>query len=78
MDLKQIKELMAAMRRGGIKKLTIKEKTGYDCAKWLVEYCLDNDLSLPKYQVHSMNPVGKKNILDYLSNFNIFKKLHEN
>lgn len=30
MDLKQIKELMAAMRRGGIKKLTIKEKTGYE------------------------------------------------
>jgi acetyl-CoA carboxylase biotin carboxyl carrier protein len=30
MDLKQIKELMAAMKRGGIKKLTIKEKTGYE------------------------------------------------
>lgn len=30
MDLKQIKELMAAMGRGGIKKLTIKEKTGYE------------------------------------------------
>ena len=34
------------------------EKTGYDCAKWLVEQGL-----LPrKYQVHSMNIVGKKNI----------------
>lgn len=30
MDLKQIKELIAAMGRGGIKKLTIKEKTGYE------------------------------------------------
>src|SRR5262249_24506976 len=30
MDLKQIKELMNAMKRGGIKKLTIKEKTGYE------------------------------------------------
>jgi acetyl-CoA carboxylase biotin carboxyl carrier protein len=29
-DLKQIKELIAAMGRGGIKKLTIKEKTGYE------------------------------------------------
>ena len=30
MDLKQIKELIAAMGRGGIKKLTIKEKAGYE------------------------------------------------
>ena len=29
MDLKQIKELMAAMQRAGIKKLSIKETTGY-------------------------------------------------
>jgi acetyl-CoA carboxylase biotin carboxyl carrier protein len=29
-DLKQIKELIAAMGRGGIKKLTIKEKAGYE------------------------------------------------
>ena len=44
------------------------EKTGLDCAKWLVDYCLDNDLSLPDYIVHSANPVGKKNIEGYLSN----------
>lgn len=30
MDLKQIKELMAAMGRAGIKKLSIKEKSGYE------------------------------------------------
>jgi acetyl-CoA carboxylase biotin carboxyl carrier protein len=30
MDLKQIKELMTAMGRAGIKKLNIKEKTGYE------------------------------------------------
>ena len=30
MDLKQIKELIAAMGRGGIKKLMIKEKAGYE------------------------------------------------
>jgi acetyl-CoA carboxylase biotin carboxyl carrier protein len=29
-DLKQIKELIAAMGRGGIKKLIIKEKAGYE------------------------------------------------
>jgi hypothetical protein len=44
------------------------EKTGFHCAKWLVEYCLDNDVSLPLYQVHSANPVGKENIETYLGN----------
>jgi acetyl-CoA carboxylase biotin carboxyl carrier protein len=29
-DLKQIKELMAAMEKAGIKKMSIKEKTGYE------------------------------------------------
>lgn len=46
-----------------------KEKTGFDCAKWLVEYCLDNRLPLPDFQVHSMNPVGKENIQKLLIGF---------
>jgi len=45
------------------------EKTGKDCANWLVDYCLDNNLSLPKYYVHSANPVGADNILFLLDNF---------
>lgn len=45
------------------------EKTGYDCAKWLVEYCLDNNLMIPLYSIQSMNSVGKKNIDDLLKNF---------
>ena len=44
-------------------------KSGYDCAKWLVEYCIKNNLPyLPEYNVHSANPVGKANIESYLSN----------
>lgn len=42
------------------------EKTGLDCAKYLVNYCLDNKLKLPEYAVHSMNPVGTHNIKEYL------------
>lgn len=39
------------------------EKTGYHCAKWLIEYCMDNELDLPeKIMIHSMNIVGIKNI----------------
>lgn len=42
---------------------TFKGKTGFDCAKWFVQYCLDNGKKIPDYQVHSMNPIGKENII---------------
>jgi hypothetical protein len=45
------------------------EKTGYDCAKWLVEFCIEQELTLPHYMVHSMNPIGGENINMYLKNF---------
>lgn len=42
---------------------SFKEKTGYDCAKWLIDYCIDNDLDFPKViYIHSMNPYGSLNI----------------
>jgi len=45
------------------------EKTGYDCAKWLVDYCMINNVSLPECFVHSENPHGTKNIITCLENF---------
>ena len=45
------------------------EKTGYDCAKWLVEYCSASGASLPDYDVHSMHPIGAENIRAYLSSY---------
>lgn len=45
-----------------------KELTGYDCAKFLVDYCLNKKLSLPLYNIQSANPVGKANISCYLEN----------
>lgn len=44
------------------------EKTGYDCAKWLVHYCLEQGHVFPAFTVHSMNPVGKENIEKYIEN----------
>lgn len=48
-------------------------KTGFDCAKFLVEFCLDNGVSEINFQVHSQNPVGKENIEKLLDNFNRLK-----
>lgn len=44
------------------------EKTGYDCAKWLVDYCADHGKKFPEYVVHSLNPAGKANIIAYVEN----------
>ncbi len=46
------------------------EKTGYDCAKWLVSYCIEKGKKHPPYVVHSMNPVGKSNIISYVESYN--------
>lgn len=45
------------------------EKTGYDCAKWLIDFCIDKELKFPQYIVHSMNPVGKLNIINLIQNY---------
>ena len=46
------------------------EKTGYDCAKWLVSECQKLGVKHPPYVVHSMNPVGVKNIISYVESYN--------
>lgn len=43
--------------------------SGMDCAHFLVNYCLDHDLPLPQYKVHSANPVGSENIRLLLESF---------
>lgn len=45
------------------------EKTGLDCAKYLVDYCLDRNLPIPHYNIQSANPVGKANIDMLLKNY---------
>jgi hypothetical protein len=47
----------------------IKEKTGFDCVKWLVEYCRNKNVLFPKWKCHSMNPRGKENIEKFLLAF---------
>lgn len=45
------------------------EKSGYDCAKWLIYICMEWKVPLPDFAVHSQNPVGKENIELLLRNF---------
>jgi hypothetical protein len=60
----------------------ILEKTGMDCAKWLVNHYLDNYLTqksrsekkssgivFPQVYTHSANPIGSANIMGYINNF---------
>jgi hypothetical protein len=52
-----------------------KEQTGYDFAKWLCEEDMNDTISLrnTNYNVHSMNPIGAKNIKNYLSSYFKFR-----
>jgi hypothetical protein len=63
----------------------ITEKTGMDCAKWLVDYYYDHynlaedlisrknkkmlGITFPKVYTHSANPIGSANIMGYINNF---------
>lgn len=46
-----------------------KEKTGYDCAKWLIQKCISQNTPLPKIYCHSANPVGSENIINYVNSY---------
>lgn len=45
------------------------EKSGYDCAKYPVHYCQQNNLDIPQYDIQSSNVVGKDNIRSLLENW---------
>ncbi len=47
-----------------LKYETYTEKTGLDCAKWLLEYSQKDPEKVIQILVHSQNPVGRKNIQD--------------
>jgi len=58
------------MNKGILDYDNIEEKTGYDAAKWLVEQYMDNITSpFPQVYVHSANPIGAINIINYVNRF---------
>lgn len=49
--------------------VNFKFKTGYDCAKWLIDYCEITGQKLNNVIVHSHNPKGKTNIYNLISDY---------
>lgn len=47
----------------------IEEKTGMDCARFLVAESIAKNIPLPQIYVHSANPIGTHNILGYINNY---------
>ena len=47
----------------------IQEKTGMDCAKFLVAESMTTGKPLPAIYVHSANPIGSANIMGYINNY---------
>jgi len=61
----------------GVDEKGVLLKSGYDLAKWIIESDLDKSIKIPSnfyFNVHSQNPVGKKNILSLLDNYLKFKE----
>ena len=55
----------------------IQEKTGYDCAKWLVERWMDGQPVVDVY-THSANAIGSANIMGYINNYRHVNRLPQN
>jgi hypothetical protein len=50
-------------QQGEIQYDQFAEKTGYHCAKWLIDYCINNNKDVPQVVlIHSMNFNGSRNI----------------
>jgi len=45
------------------------EYTGKSAVDWLINFCLDNDKTLPNWYVHSDNTSGKRNMISALTNY---------
>ena len=63
-----------ALTQEEIDNMMTNEKTGLDCAKWLADFCMDNNLKLPECLCHSQNPAGRDNINMFLKNFKKFQE----
>ncbi len=47
----------------------VNEKTGMDCAKYLVAKSMEKGIPLPQIYIHSANPIGSANMMGYVNNY---------
>lgn len=52
------------------------ERTGYHCAKWFINWCMDRDIIFDtEILIHSMNPTGSENIRSLFTTYDkIYKQ----
>jgi hypothetical protein len=55
----------------------ITEKTGMDCAKWLVEQWMNGERVVDVF-THSANAIGSANIMGYINNYRHINRLPQN
>jgi hypothetical protein len=51
---------------GKIRYDVFTEKTGFDCAKFLAELCVEKGVPIPLYYIHTLNPIGRQNIFSIM------------
>lgn len=51
---------------GTIQYDRLKEKTGMDCARWLAHLCVERNVPIPLYYIHTLNPIGRQNIFSVM------------
>ena len=54
----------------GIIDYTVLEGTGFEGAKWIINYLLNNNLKCPTILIHTQNTVGAENIRQEFESFN--------
>lgn len=64
-----VKDYLKDPNNGKLSYESYRERTGYDAAKWLVDYCISSNIKLPKCFVHSQNTIGAMNIRMYINNY---------
>ena len=53
----------------------MEEKTGYDCVKFLIDYCEFHDFQLPKgIFYHTKNPIGRGNMKSAIESYRQYRR----
>lgn len=80
---KSAQQAISYLQQGNVESISLDHDlgsgagTGYDVAKWMEERAYDGTLSRVQWAVHSLNPVGARNIERALTSADHYWKGHE-